>query len=167
MPRLRSNSFVFILRGLACAILFPAVVGVAQELSELPSAPEPRRQAAIHGMEQAQVQLSDSPLLAAYLMHFGFTTSEADSDAQGDSGDAEPAEAETLTMFPHSDTAPYWVSGQANSIFQMHGHFHSPYEGANSLIDDFETKASEVATLYLGYQLHAEHALQHRLDRRL
>src|SRR5580704_5004418 len=56
-------------------------------------------------------------------------------------------------MFPHSDTARYWVSGQANSILQMHGHFHSPYEGTNSLIDDFETKASEVATLYLGYQL--------------
>ncbi len=37
----------------------------------------------------------------------------------------------------------------------MHGHFHSPYEGANSLRDTFETKASEVATLYFGYQLHA------------
>jgi hypothetical protein len=49
-------------------------------------------------------------------------------------------------MFAHPDTARYWVSGQANSIFQMHGHFHSPYEGTNSLIDDFETKASEVAT---------------------
>jgi hypothetical protein len=35
----------------------------------------------------------------------------------------------------------------------MHGHFRSPYEGPNSLRDDFETKASEVATLYLGYQL--------------
>ena len=55
-----------------------------------------------------------------------------------------------LTMAPHSEGGRYWVSGQANSIFQMHGHFHSPYEGANSLIDDFETKASEVATLYLG-----------------
>jgi len=58
-----------------------------------------------------------------------------------------------LTMAPHSDSARYWVSGQANSIFQMHGHFHSPYEGANSLRNTFETKASEVATLYLGYQL--------------
>ena len=27
----------------------------------------------------------------------------------------------------------YWISGQANSIFQMHGHFRSPYEGTNSL----------------------------------
>ena len=35
----------------------------------------------------------------------------------------------------------------------MHGHFHSPYEGVNSLLDTFEAKASEVATLYLGYQL--------------
>jgi high affinity Mn2+ porin len=59
-----------------------------------------------------------------------------------------------LTMAPHSQSARYWISGQANSIFQMHGHFHSPYEGANSLRDIFETKASEVATLYLGYQLH-------------
>ncbi len=58
-----------------------------------------------------------------------------------------------LTMAPHSESGRYWISGQANSIFQMHGHFHSPYEGANSLRDIFETKASEVATLYLGYQL--------------
>jgi hypothetical protein len=35
----------------------------------------------------------------------------------------------------------------------MHGHFHSPYEGTNSLRDTFETKASEVGTLYFGYQL--------------
>ena len=56
-------------------------------------------------------------------------------------------------MAPHPENGRYWVSGQANSILQMHGHFRSPYEGPNSLIDDFETKASEVATLYLGYQL--------------
>ena len=140
MPRLRSNSLVFMLRGLACAVLFPAAIGVAQLPSELPSAPEPQR----------------SPLLAASnSVHFGFIASGADSDAQGGSGDTAPAEAETLTMFPHSDSAPYWISGQANSIFQMHGHFRSPYEGPNSLIDDFETKASEVATLYLGYEWHA------------
>jgi hypothetical protein len=71
---------------------------------------------------------------------------------------ADPADRQTETapiasMAPHSENARFWVSGQANSIFQMHGHFHSPYQGTNSLIDDFETKASEVATLYLGYQL--------------
>lgn len=59
-----------------------------------------------------------------------------------------------LSMAPHSESAPYWISGQANTIAQMHGRFHSPYQGPNSLIDDFELKQSEVATLYLGYQLH-------------
>ncbi|MGC1463224.1 MAG: carbohydrate porin [Terracidiphilus sp.] len=70
--------------------------------------------------------------------------------AAQDSAPADPM----LTMAPHSESGRYWVSGQANSILQMHGHFHSPYEGPNSLRDTFETKASEVATLYLGYQLH-------------
>ncbi|MES2219967.1 MAG: carbohydrate porin [Acidobacteriota bacterium] len=58
-----------------------------------------------------------------------------------------------LTLFPHSNTARYWISGQGNSIFQLHGNFHSPYQGPNSFTAPFEYKASEVATLYLGYQL--------------
>jgi hypothetical protein len=64
-----------------------------------------------------------------------------------------PSSDSIRTMAPHSETSRYWISGQANSIFQMHGHFHSPYENDNSLRNMFETKASEVATLYLGYQL--------------
>ncbi|MGB7267855.1 MAG: carbohydrate porin [Terracidiphilus sp.] len=79
-------------------------------------------------------------------------TTAGASTATDSAGD-ETGPSPTLTMAPHSQDTRYWVSGQANSIFQMHGRFHSPYEGANSLIDDFETKASEVATLYLGYQL--------------
>ena len=68
--------------------------------------------------------------------------------AQADSGSSD-----SVALFPHTETGRYWISGQANSILQTHGHFHSPYEGKNSLIDDFEAKASEVGTLYLGYQL--------------
>ena len=63
-----------------------------------------------------------------------------------------PAEPQ-LTFLQHSATARYWISGQANSIFQLHGNFHSPYQGLNSFTAPFEYKASEVATLYLGYQL--------------
>ena len=63
-----------------------------------------------------------------------------------------PPRVETqLTFFPHSETARYWISGQANSIFQLHGNFHSPYQGRNSFTAPFEYKASEVATLFLGY----------------
>ena len=64
-----------------------------------------------------------------------------------------PPDEAQLTIFPHSDTARYWISGQANSIFQLHGNFHSPYQGTNSFTAPFQYKASEVATLYLGYQL--------------
>ena len=57
-----------------------------------------------------------------------------------------------VTIFPHSEKAPYWVSGQANIIFQAHPAFHSPYEGTNSLRARGEYKTSLVGTLYLGYQ---------------
>jgi high affinity Mn2+ porin len=64
-----------------------------------------------------------------------------------------PPDETQLTIFPHSDTARYWISGQGNSIFQLHGNFHSPYQGPNSFTAPFQYKASEVGTLYLAYQL--------------
>lgn len=83
-----------------------------------------------------------------------FPAPQAGTDAPADAAaNSEASSAPILSMAPHSEDARYWVSGQANSIFQMHGHFHSPYEGPNSLRDTLEYKASEVATLYLGYQL--------------
>src|ERR1039458_10768868 len=92
-------------------------------------------------------------LPCAFLLAAASAAGQVPSETPSAPEPVAPPEAETLTMFPHPDAARYWVSGQANSIFQMHGHFHSPYEGVNSLQNTFETKASEVATLYLGYQL--------------
>jgi high affinity Mn2+ porin len=60
---------------------------------------------------------------------------------------------ELLTMFPHSETAPWFVAGQANIIFQAHPSFHSPYQSTNSLHGAGEYKTSLLGTLYLGYQL--------------
>jgi high affinity Mn2+ porin len=78
------------------------------------------------------------------------------SSKPGAATSGEPENTPSLTMAPHSENPRYWLSGQANTIAQMHGQFHSPYEGPNSLIDHFELKESEVATLYLGYQLHPD-----------
>jgi hypothetical protein len=142
---------------LLTAAFAAAQTGESEASGNLPQAPKPQCLAASDGRQQTQAMLPFT-LLAAGPIHLEWVGSGIDSATEGGSGGAGPTtppEAETLTMFPHSDTAPYWVSGQANGIFQMHGHFHSPYEGANSLIDDFETKASEVTTLYLGYQWHA------------
>ncbi|MFP5227972.1 MAG: carbohydrate porin [Acidobacteriota bacterium] len=70
------------------------------------------------------------------------------------SPEAQPAGDTQLTMFPHSETARYWISGQSNTIFQGKPGFHSPYQGANSLDNAGEYKTSLVETLYLGWQPH-------------
>jgi high affinity Mn2+ porin len=57
-------------------------------------------------------------------------------------------------MFPHSATARYWITGQANVIFQAKPGFHSPYQDRNSLDNAGEYKTSMVETLFLGLQPH-------------
>lgn len=61
--------------------------------------------------------------------------------------------AEPVTMFPHSESSPFWISGQANIIFQAHPPFHALYSGANSLSNAGEYKTSLVGTLYLGVEV--------------
>ena len=66
------------------------------------------------------------------------------SDTSGDS---------PVTLFPHSDTSRWWISGQANIILQWHPAFHSPYSGANSFRAAGENDTSRVYTLYAGFAL--------------
>ncbi|MGO8933535.1 MAG: carbohydrate porin [Terracidiphilus sp.] len=147
MPLRNPNSPSRALRFLAGTFLLTAPFAAAQVPSELPSAPEPQIASVGDGSRQADLLVAFSQVASSPSASPGDTPS---TDSAGKEAD-QPSP--TLTMAPHSENARYWISGQINSIFQMHGHFHSPYEGANSLIDDFETKASEVATLYFGYQL--------------
>jgi high affinity Mn2+ porin len=69
-------------------------------------------------------------------------TTEAETDAN-----------DTLTLFPHSDSARFWVSGQANVILQWHPAFPAKYSGPNSLHSQAENATSKVYTLFLGYEL--------------
>lgn len=59
----------------------------------------------------------------------------------------------TITLFPHSQTARYWISGQDNIIFQWHPSFETAYSGQNSFRSQVENATSNVATVFLGYQL--------------
>jgi len=61
--------------------------------------------------------------------------------------DASPG-TPAVTMFPHPEDVRYWVSGQANVIFQGRLPFHSQYEGTNSFHNSAEYKTSMVGTLY-------------------
>ncbi len=59
-----------------------------------------------------------------------------------------PPDDPAQTIFPHPEDSRYWISGQANIIFQGRLPFHSPYEGTNSFRSSAEYKTSMVGTLY-------------------
>jgi high affinity Mn2+ porin len=60
---------------------------------------------------------------------------------------------ESPTMFPHSESSRFWISGQANFITQWHPAFHSPYQGPNSLPPEAQDATSRVLTLFTGLEL--------------
>jgi high affinity Mn2+ porin len=74
------------------------------------------------------------------------------SSAHDSSGDTSPSDPQ-LTLFPHSETSRYWISGQANLILQWHSAFPAKYSGPNSLRPQGENATSKVFTLDLGYEL--------------
>ena len=84
----------------------------------------------------------------ALLASLGFTTIPH-GQAQNDS----PADDPVVSLFPHSQTSRYWISGQDNIIFQWHPSFDASYSGRNSLRSTAEHATSNVATFFLGYQL--------------
>jgi high affinity Mn2+ porin len=67
--------------------------------------------------------------------------------------DDDSGSTEAVTVFPHSQTSRYWISGQANVILQWHPAFTAPYSGPHSLPAKADNATSQVLTLFLGYQL--------------
>ena len=66
--------------------------------------------------------------------------------------EATEAPAPLDTFFEHSNTAKWWVSGQANFVFQAHGDFYAAYSGTNSFQNQGEHALSRVLTLFTGYE---------------
>jgi hypothetical protein len=125
--------------GGACAALAQETALCEAQQAALPDAPSPARYASIAGSMKPGPQQPATGQQTA---------------AQAALPSAEAAPDPDVTMFPHSQTARYWISGQANVIFQGKPGFHSPYQGANSLDSAAEYKTSLVETLFLGYQPH-------------
>jgi len=61
--------------------------------------------------------------------------------------------SDVLTVFPHSDTAPFWFSGQANVVLQWHPTFRAKYTGRNSLTPAAQSATTHILTFYAGYEL--------------
>ena len=79
-------------------------------------------------------------------------TASHGQDAPPEPPAAPPAPNPKATFFEHSDTAKWWISGQANFVFQAHGDFYAQYSGPNSLKNYSEHATSRVLTLFTGYE---------------
>ena len=119
----------------AVAGLFPcAWIGQAQERRVQPPAPpSPAWASASSGGAELQQKPGD-------------TTGAVPPDEKPKGQDAAPDPV--VTMFPHPEGRRWWISGQANVIFQGRLPFHSQYEGPNSFRSSAEYKTSLVGTLY-------------------
>src|SRR5260370_32182532 len=68
-------------------------------------------------------------------------------------GNDQPGISDPETMLPHFHDTWFWLSGQANFIFQAHPDFQAPYSGKDSLSPRYEKAPSRVMTLYTGVRL--------------
>jgi hypothetical protein len=84
------------------------------------------------------------------------STAKPDTAPQAATADQEnppsdpPADADPETMLPHFKDTRFWLSGQANFVFQAHPPFPAKYSGTNSLSPNYEKATSRVLTLYTG-----------------
>jgi len=67
--------------------------------------------------------------------------------------DSDSDSSDPLTVFPHSESSRYWISGQANIILQWHPMFPAKYTGPNSLTPGAQSATTHILTLYTGYEL--------------
>jgi hypothetical protein len=82
------------------------------------------------------------------------TAAFAAAQAPGtDSGSSASSASDRETLFPHTESGRYWISGQANIILQGHPAFHAQYSGPNSLTNWGQSATTHLLTLYTGYEL--------------
>src|SRR5271157_353164 len=74
----------------------------------------------------------------------------------------EPQDAPIVAMAPHPENARWWISGQANIIFQGRIPFHELYEGPNSFRNSAEYKTSLLGTLFTA--LRPTHSIRYNTD---
>lgn len=88
----------------------------------------------------------------AFLCVLVFVAGILAQDKPSDSADTPDSPSPPATFFEHSNTAKWWVSGQANFVFQAHTDFYAAYSGPNSFQNAGENANSRVLTLFTGYE---------------
>ncbi|HKF53593.1 MAG TPA: hypothetical protein VKB26_14860, partial [Candidatus Acidoferrales bacterium] len=91
---------------------------------------------------------------ATAVFQHAYAQGQPSATSQSSSSDSATGSEDTsLTVFPHSDSSRFWISGQANIILQWHPSFPSDYTGPNSLSASAQSATSHVLTLYTGYKV--------------
>lgn len=70
-----------------------------------------------------------------------------------DGSNQDPSDSGPESMCPHFRDTQYWLTGQANFIYQTHPDFPALYSGTHSLNAHYEKALSRLLTLYTGYRL--------------
>jgi len=142
----------------ALFLTFCATLGSAQDALAQPDATENASQldavealSSFHfypfseGALQAGTQSAATPA--------GPNADQPQDQAPSQSGADDSGASDPLTVFPHSVTSRYWISGQANVILQWHPKFRAKYNGPNSFTPWAQSATTHVLTLYTGYEL--------------
>ena len=124
--------------------------GSARVLTRRPFAPA--RLLAVVSIAIAVVLALACPALAQQPATSAAPTAAAAAPSVPNSPDPSPDDS-TESMLPHLKDTRFWLSGQANFIFQTHPDFHAPYNGPHSLNPNYEKATSRVMTLYTGVRL--------------
>jgi len=120
---------------------------VSNPFEALPDAP----QSAIAPLTEIATKYEPAPPSAFWMQDSSVPAKAPDSP-----------EAPVVTMFPHSGSAIWWLSGQANIIFQGRPAFHSAYQGVNSFRNSGEYKTSLLGTFYSA--LRPTRSIRYNLD---
>jgi high affinity Mn2+ porin len=142
---------------LALAAFLAGACGVAQTVPS--GQPELQPQSQAQPLTQKTTGIAQPPLLRTWELNqedFNYKTL--------DSIPLENArtEAPIVSMAPHPDGNLWWLSGQANIIFQGRPAFHSAYQGDNSFRNSAEYKTSMVGTLYA--EMRRSRAIRYNTD---
>ena len=137
---------------LAACSLAPAGLGLAQAAGpSLPAAPA----AVPSPRPKPLLEEAIGPLWRSAVLRYAWAGAQAGASFRGaDSAPAagEPANPIVVSMAPHGENSSWWISGQANIIFQGRTPFHSPYQGPNSFRNSAEYKTSLLGTLYTAWR---------------
>jgi hypothetical protein len=104
------------------------------------------------------------PLAAAFVFALPVSAQQTNASAMPSQGApqtnapvaadlSDSADDSTESMFPHLKDSRFWLTGQANFVFQTHPDFRALYSGPHSLGPSYEKATSRVMTLYTGVRV--------------